>query len=200
MAHTHQLNDNDTHFLIDAESRQITTNAKYIKLMQHDHNSEVFTFEMPRYIESHDMTLCDHVQVHYSNIGKVEQSDDFYEVTDVHTKEGNDSVITFTWTIKGTATRHVGALHFNVRFVCSTEDTADYVWSTRIFTGVSVESSLYNSAAVIEQNPDAFLELEHKVNTVLPTHTIDDAGKFLIVSSTGEVSWATVPNAEEAMF
>ena len=28
MAHTHQLNDNDTHFLIDAESRQITTNAK----------------------------------------------------------------------------------------------------------------------------------------------------------------------------
>lgn len=200
MAHTHQLNDNDTHFLIDAESRQVTTNAKYIKLMQHDHNSEVFTFEMPRYIEGHDMTLCDHVQVHYSNIGKEEQSDDFYEVTDVHTKEGNDSVIIFTWTIKGTATRHVGALHFNVRFICSTEDTADYVWSTRIFTGVSVESSLYNSAAVIEQNPDAFLELEHKVNTVLPAHTVDDAGKFLIVSGTGEVAWATVPNAEEEMF
>ena len=177
MAHTHQLNDNDTHFLIDAESRQIATNAKYIKLMQHDNNSEVFTFEMPRYIEGHDMTLCDHVQVHYSNIGNDERSDDFYEVTDVHTKEGNDSVIIFTWMIKGTATRHVGALHFNVRFVCSTDDATDYAWSTRIFTGVSVESSLYNSAAVIEQNPDAFLMLEKKIEdaTVQPDWNQNDS-------------------------
>lgn len=200
MANTHTLTDNDARFLIDAESRQVTTNAKYIKLMQHDHNSEIFTFEMPRYIEGHDMTMCDHVQVHYSNIGNDELSDDFYEVTDIHTKKGNDSVIVFTWTINGTATRHVGALHFTVRFICSTEGATDYVWSTRLFTSVTVEPSLYNSEAVIEQNPDAFLVLEHKVNTVLPVYTADDAGKFLTISETGEVVWATVPNAEEAMF
>lgn len=194
---THSISDNDTHFLIDAESRRVTNNAKYIKLMQYDHNSEIFTFEIPRYVEGHDMLLCDHVQIHYSNIGKDERVDDFYEVTDLATKNSNSSVLIFTWKIKGTATSKVGVLNFTVRFSCSGVDRPEYVWNSRQYTGIPVEESIYNIDSVIEQNPDAFTEIEKKV---LPAYTSDDAGKFLTVSNTGEVVWVTVPNAEEAMF
>ena len=160
MDHTHQMADNDSHFFIDSETRQVTTKSRNVKLMQYDHNSEIFTFEMPRYVEGHDMTLCNHVQVHYSNVGKNERVDDFYEVTDLHVKDSNDSIIIFTWVISRSATSKSGTLNFTVRFQCSTEETAEYVWNTQLYSCIPVNSSLYNSEAVIEQNPDAFLQIE----------------------------------------
>ena len=62
MGHTHAVYDSDTHFLIDPITRAITNanNAK-TALMQHDHNSERYTFECPRYIEQHDMSKCNRV-------------------------------------------------------------------------------------------------------------------------------------------
>lgn len=57
MAHKHPIYDTDPHFKIDGDTRVII-NASDVKvaLMQGDHNSERFTFEIPRYVDGHDMS------------------------------------------------------------------------------------------------------------------------------------------------
>ena len=72
MSHIHNVTDSDNKFIVDGVNRSIK-NASTSKtmVMQFDHNSEVFTFEVPRYIEGHDMMLCNRVEVHYLNIDTV---------------------------------------------------------------------------------------------------------------------------------
>ena len=68
MVHTHPVIDKDNHFIIDPISRSITkTDNKKRALMQYDHNSERLTFEIERFVEGHDLMLCNKVEVHYSN-------------------------------------------------------------------------------------------------------------------------------------
>ena len=50
MAHAHIVSDSDNHFIIDPISRQISNNSKKTILIKTDHNSEQFTFELPRYV------------------------------------------------------------------------------------------------------------------------------------------------------
>lgn len=58
MSHNHPILDNDPHFKIDKETRMIKDQSQTASiLMQGDHNSERYTFEMPRYIDGHDMSL-----------------------------------------------------------------------------------------------------------------------------------------------
>ena len=49
MSHIHNVTDSDNKFIVDGISRVIK-NASTSKttVMQFDHNSEVFTFELPR--------------------------------------------------------------------------------------------------------------------------------------------------------
>ncbi len=68
MAHLHEVKDKDTHFMIDPETMEITNASEVKALKQGDHGAERFTFEMPRYIEGHDMSVCNKVEVHYNNI------------------------------------------------------------------------------------------------------------------------------------
>jgi hypothetical protein len=69
MAHFQSVLDTDTRFSVDVVSRQIrNASSKKTILIQHDHNSERFTFELPRYIEGHDMSLCNKAEARYLNI------------------------------------------------------------------------------------------------------------------------------------
>lgn len=63
LSHIHEVNDSDNKFIVDGISRAIkNTSASKTTVMQFDHNSEVFTFEIPRYIEGHDMMECNRVE------------------------------------------------------------------------------------------------------------------------------------------
>ena len=69
LSHIHEVNDSDNKFIVDGISRAIkNTSASKTTVMQFNHNSEVFSFEIPRYIEGHDMMECNRVEVHYLNI------------------------------------------------------------------------------------------------------------------------------------
>ena len=69
MAHKHSVYDSDTHFSINPMTRVLKNESSSKKsVVQYDHNSERFTFEIPRYIEEHDMLLCNVVHIHYINI------------------------------------------------------------------------------------------------------------------------------------
>ena len=70
MAHIHSIYDCDTHFVIDPVTREIKNESEKTVIVQNDHNSERFSFELPKTIEGHDMSLCNVVQVHYLNTDK----------------------------------------------------------------------------------------------------------------------------------
>ena len=64
----HNIIDSDARFSINSVTRQIKNESKQkTSLMQNDHNSERFGFILDRYIEGHDMSLCNQVEVHYLN-------------------------------------------------------------------------------------------------------------------------------------
>lgn len=157
MAHIHGVFDSDVHFSIDHISRAIkneTTNAK-TKIVQYDHNSERFTFELPRHIEGHDMLTCNVVQVHYINIGSGNnKSNGLYEVDDLQVSPENEDVVICSWLISQNATKFVGTLNFILRFICTTDGVLDYVWNTAIYNAIVVAEGINNSDIVVEEYAD----------------------------------------------
>ena len=154
LAHTHTLSDPDSIFTIDPTTREITTTETKIVLMQYDHNSEIFTFQIPRLVEGHDMSLCNKIEIHYTNINRrtKEQSKDVYPVTDKKVEGDN---LVFTWLLSGNATKYAGTLNFIIRFGCLEEDnTFSYMWHTDIFKNITVSDGISNTESVAEDYSD----------------------------------------------
>ena len=157
MPHSHPIYDSDKHFVIDPITRNITNNSSKLTIMQYDHNSERFTFEIPRVIEGHDMSLSDVVRVHFINIGSIKTNTNsgVYEVDDVEVSSDNPDIITFSWLISGAATKYNGSLNFAIRFYClSDESEIEYSWGTNIYSGINIANSLDNSEAIAEDYVD----------------------------------------------
>lgn len=158
MAHADIIIDKDPCFEINTATRQITNmTAEKTSLIQYDHNSERFGFTMPRFVEGHDMSICDRIEVHYINSDGMtqEQIEGVYEVTDVAISNDDEEKIVFSWIISQNATSYVGALAFLIRFVCVEEDaTVSYAWNTAIFTGVKIEKGMYNSDEIVAEYAD----------------------------------------------
>lgn len=196
MAHIHSIYDTDKHFVIDPITRSITTESQKFALYQGDHNSERITFEIPRYIEGHDMIECNKTRIHYTNTSsnKVDISADFYEPIDVQVYLGDENVVIFSWEVSGNATVYDGTLTFSVRLYCMQDDgTVDYSWGTDIFSSIKILKSQDNSQLVIDLNPDAFQQLKNEVfNAVHKTISILD-------SSTGITYNLTVVNGKLTM-
>ena len=155
MAHLHPVYDTDPHFIVDSTSRVISYSSKEkLLLVQGDHNCQRYTFEMPRYIDGHDMKLCDRVEVHYTNIdsrnGKG-QSYGLYKVTDMQISTKDENVLVFSWLISRLATVYVGVTNFTIRFACTTNGEINYVWSTGVYTSVVIASTIDNEENVIGQ-------------------------------------------------
>jgi hypothetical protein len=158
MKPTHIIHDQDNHFKLDPVTRT-WTNATAQKpiLIQGDHNSEVFTFELPLRIEGHLMSECDAVQVHYINIDTVTraQSRGVYEVEDLQVNPDGSETITCSWVISRNATKYVGSLSFLLRFSCCQEDgTEYYVWHSAIDNSSVVSKGISNGDTIAEAYPD----------------------------------------------
>lgn len=182
MAHGHSVIDADKHFFIDPVTREITNESGKIVLIQHDHNSERFTFEIPKEVDGHDMSQCNVVQIHYLNVeldkanaealeeGTSNETvvlDDviyiptgtsypgIYETDDIQTSPDDENVVICSWLISRNATQYLGTLNFIVRFACIADDgTEEYGWSTAIHEGIVVSDGIYNSDIIIEEYAD----------------------------------------------
>lgn len=160
MAHLHDLRDQDTHFTIDPDTMEIINpNSKKNKLMLGDHNAEIFTFDIPRILEGHDMSLCDRIRIHYINVSsdKAYQSKDIFDAVNVSVEELDGvEYLTFTWKISGNATKYAGSLNFRVNFRCFDEDKETVVYSkwTDVFKGIAVSDGFDNTEAVTEMISD----------------------------------------------
>lgn len=141
MAHIHAVTDGDRRFVIDPITRAIKDESgKKNTLIQYDHNCERLTFELPRYIEGHDMSTCNKVAVHFFNIDAKtnRQKSGNPELTDLHIDPENKDVVVVSWLISRGATQFYGLLKFLLRFSCIEDDIETYSWNTAFFTGLSI--------------------------------------------------------------
>lgn len=168
MAHTHDVHDTGKRFEINGISRFIgETSQTKLVLVQGDHKSEVVTFEMPRYIDGHDMLLCNKIRVHYINIETKTNntSADIYEVTDLKLCEdcGEEETLLFTWTIEAPATKYFGSLSFLVKFECTEGDNILYQWNTARYVNVNVLNGIDNSEAFVDKYSNVLEEWYNKL-------------------------------------
>lgn len=167
MAHLHEVRDTDKHFVIDPITMAITTESDKLKLMQGDHNSEIYTFEIPKVIEGHDMASCNRVEIHYNDISsdRANTSKDYHRVNDMKAAEDNPEMLVFSWLIHGNATKYAGALNFRIRFGCVDENGVyTYKKHTDIFKGITISDGFDNTAAVIEEYADAIAAWEAELD------------------------------------
>ena len=151
MAHKHNIVENDPHFEINPHTRAVLyTGEKEELLVQYDHNSERFTFQMPRFVEGHDMLSSDRVEIHFKNLGSRndEEKDGVYYVDDVAEVPDTDN-ISFSWLISNEATQFAGTLKFVIRFVCLTDERrVSYSWSTAVCSGKWIGEGMINNDTI----------------------------------------------------
>lgn len=167
MSHLHNVYDTDVHFIIDTKTRKIIKQMEKCSLVQNDHNSERFTFEMPRVIEGHDVSLCDKIEIHYINLSSNSQNKntDVYIVDDVTVSTSLNDTVIFSWLISGNATQYAGTLSFLIRFVCLTDEIIDYAWHTEIYKSITISDGMNNSEAVVEEYSDILTKWEKELGS-----------------------------------
>lgn len=160
MAHKHSVHDSDARFVINPVTRMVTVgNPKKTTVIQHDHNSERFTFECPKYIEGHDMSTCDLVEVHYLNVDTITkaQNTGVYVVTDLKVATDDPNTVVCSWVISHNATQLVGDLNFVVRYCCTDDGVVTYAWNTAITT-VKVSNGISGSETVVNEYADVLVQ------------------------------------------
>ena len=198
MAHLHSIYDTDTHFKIDSATR-VVKNASVTKttIAQHDHNSERFTFELPRYIDGHDMSLCNSAQVHYINTDSKThvQKTGVYLIEDLQPSPDDENVIICSWLISANATKYVGTLSFTIRFACVSDDgKIEYVWSTAKHERVQVIECIFNGDVADEEYVDILSQLAAKSNDLeaqIETKATANIGTITLLAANWEGSEST---------
>lgn len=179
--------DGDPHFIIDIKTKTITNQSGKKEFVQFEHNSERLTFECDRYIEGHDVLLCNSVKIHYIAV----DVPGIYEIEDVSAKEDDETKVIFSWLISSNVTQKVGKIRFAINFRC-VQDTGEvtYSWSTKINEELSCTNGICNSETVVQENVDVLEQWKQEifqitgvsdeqvqtaVNSYLETHPIEES-------------------------
>lgn len=177
MSHGDNIIDRDPYFEIDIATRNIVNKSSVKTLVVHnDHNSERFTFSIPRYIEGHDMLECDSITVHYTNTdaSTKEKIPGIYDILDFTEDSTTPDNIIGTWLLSQNATSRVGTLEFSIHFECHGENgEIEYSWNTGISKSISVIESLDNTETIYTENVD-LLEQWHQESLAIANSTRDE--------------------------
>lgn len=214
MAQKHDVKDMDRHFVVDADSRKIVkeTNTK-LYLMQYDHNSEEFTFEVPLKIENHDMSKCDLIQVHYENTSVGTSVSTRKTYRGVYKIEKDDILVegenvSFSWLIPDNATTFAGVLKFQLKFICydSEDGTVEgYKWHSDVNEDIMIKAGLPYAEEDMSPSTTATLqsieivEMESGIDVILDGvhHPIYHGGYSDTVMDTVELKENKVTTLDE---
>lgn len=208
MLHEHNIIDNDVHFIISdtGEINLLSDNKdSIIYIQQFLHLSESFTFEAPRYIEGHDMSLSNIVNIHFTNIDSKtkEESKDIYSVDGLKVDEQDENKIIFTCKLKDTCTRYVGLLKFSIIFECYEDDVVIYRWPTDIFSKIMIRRTNYNSGSIVIEHSDIISEIQNDIKNIkselnivgdISKEKISEAVNEYLTANPIEETDPTVPN------
>lgn len=206
----HSVYNTDEHFKIDPITRVISQKSGKTKLMHGDHNSERYEFDISRYVDGYDMTLCDKVEIHWINASSSsggKYNADIYLVDDVHVDSQNSDILVFSWLVSANSTQYVGSLNFAVRFITTGDDEQPvYVWSTAVHTGISIADSINNSSSVIGNNSDILREWEARlfgIGDTVEQHLLDKSiEQQAAIEAKGDAVLLSIPEeySEVAMY
>lgn len=204
MEHEHSVTDFDKHFSIDTATREIINESGKIVLVQGDHKSERFTFKIPRYVDGHDMSLCNLVQVHYTNTEDKKdgaEADDVYETGDLQIDPYDKQNVIFTWLITANATQYIGPLVFSITYACVADDgTIEYSWSTIECNEIEIKARRYNSNAVAANNIDVLAKWRGEMFQMVQDQIDMTVDGTAYVHTTGDTMTGnlSVPNPTDA--
>lgn len=168
--------DTDTHFEINTTTRAITnTSNNKNTIMQYDHKSERYSFDIDRMIEGHDLMDCNRVQIHFLNIGSNKQKHPgLYLVEDLHVDPSNDEKLTFTWLVSQDATLLSGTLSFLISFECVDGEEILYRWSSLIHNSIIIKEGMDNDNTIFEMYADELLAWQNKMETEFLPNLVDE--------------------------
>ena len=153
--------DGDHLFVVDPFTREITSKKPQKDvLIQNDHNSERFTFEIPRFIEGRDLSMCNTVRVYYRN----GRNTGVYTVDDVVQMPYVTDTLTCSWLISQNATSVVGSLVFMLKFLQVADDgTVEYAWSTKTYDDVEIIGSIESTNTFATDYIDAIEQMKIQI-------------------------------------
>lgn len=199
--HTHAMADSDPYFVIDPNTRIMSNGSNEpIRIMQYDHNSVVLTFELPRFVDGHDMMLCNRVLVHWNNISEftIDERAESTDIYDLRINPKDKSTVVCSWTVSRNSTQYAGNLSFLVQYKCVENDITTYEWHTDIYTNTEIrpgrnnsEQSVIEYTEVIEQWYNRLFG-EGKDSVIADIATAAEAQKASIAIK-GEEVLATIP-------
>lgn len=144
--------DRDHCFVVDPLTREITSKKPQKEiLIKNDHNSERFTFEVPRFIEGRDLSLCNTVNVYYRN----GRNTGVYTIDDLKPYEFINDTVICSWLISQNATSYVGSLAFMLKFSqVNDEGVVEYAWGTRTYDKVEIIDDISNPNVFDDENSE----------------------------------------------
>lgn len=167
MAHKHPVYDTDKHFVINSTTKKISTECQKVSLPQHSLRSERFTFEIPKEVEGHDMSLCNVVEIHFQNIeaaNKANKNIGIYKVDDL---KAEGETVYGSWLIDGEATYYVGGLIFALHFACVADDgTIEYNLPTLSYSNITIGETVWNSETLAKEHPDIIAQFEARIQAL----------------------------------
>lgn len=208
--HGHPVPDTDTYFIIDPITRKIeNTNRKKNVVMQYDHNSERFTFELPRYIDGHDMLECTSVTVNVDNIEVVEIEGDGVEevesrinsdapdMTDLRVHPTDSEKVITSWLISRNSTQLAGILSFHIEFKCvDANGNVVYEWSTDNYDEITVKARKKNGEAAVAQHADLLEQWRTRifgaVDSVMANIAAEGEAQVAVVKAESEIQQEAV--------
>lgn len=205
--HSHTVSDPDDYFVIDPDTRQISNLSGIPNvLMQNDHNSEVYTFEIPRVIEGHDMLKCNRVRLHFINIDSKTRLEynDIAELTLTVNPQDSSTLIS-PWTITRHATQYVGNLSLMLQYMCVDSDGGvAYEWHTDIYSDIVVKKTINNEEQAVGEYSNILEEWYQKLFTAGDAAAYEAIAK---IATKAEETLASIPEdyttthnmAEEAL-
>lgn len=203
MAYPYGIKNTDPNFVIDPVTRAITQKSGKSRLMQHDHNSECYGFQIPRFIDGHDMSLCN-VRIHYINIStnKTDRNSDLYPVTDVAVSGEN---VVFSWLVSKNATEYSGVLNFTIEFNRSTNNIVDYSWHTDIFKNLTISDTIENDVSEeVESYSDILTQWENALFGIVDTEEASiksvSQTEQAAIEAKGAATLATIPEDYTATY
>lgn len=197
--HSHTMKDSNSYFVIDPSTRTISNGIDENFIMQYDHDSEIYTFEVPRYIDGHDMLLCNRVYVHWNNVDKVtnEIIGESSEVTDLRLNETDTSTVICSWTISRNSTQRVGILSFLIQYKCVEDGVTTYEWHSDIYSNVQIKEGRNNGESSIIEYSDILEQWREKLfgagDTVKASIQAKSEEEQENITSKGATVLATIP-------
>ena len=203
---THTVTDSDTYFIIDPITREIENTARRKNvLMQFDHNSERFTCQLARYVEGHDMSLCNKVRVHYNNIDgqTLDENADVIELEDLQVNPEDSETVICSWLISRNSTQLAGSLSFLVQYMCiSDEGEEEYEWHSDIYSDIEIKAGRNNAEASILEYTDVLTQWEQRLfgagDSVYSNIVAEGEAQLAAVKTEGESQLGAIESEGEA--